>query len=122
MKGELEPTEPTYTLAKDAVPTWRPRRENCTPPAIEQFPRPLMGKWLRRHGGLIIHILVAVFTFFGLAIVCDEYFVASLDRLCEGRLRTSFTISIFCAWNIKACNRYFIILSIIRNYRVIKDV
>lgn len=33
--------------------------------------------------GLIIHILVAVFTFLGLAIVCDDYFVASLDRICE---------------------------------------
>ncbi|XP_017081708.2 probable sodium/potassium/calcium exchanger CG1090 [Drosophila eugracilis] len=66
-----------------AIPTWRPKRENCTPPAIEQFPQPLMNKWARQHGGLILHILVAVFTFFGLAIVCDEYFVASLDRLCE---------------------------------------
>ncbi|XP_036347320.1 probable sodium/potassium/calcium exchanger CG1090, partial [Rhagoletis pomonella] len=75
-------TAPTHTAAKHAVPTWRPKR-NCTPPAIEQFPQPLMGKWARQHGGLIIHIIVAVFTFFGLAIVCDEYFVASLDRLCE---------------------------------------
>ncbi|XP_005191595.1 probable sodium/potassium/calcium exchanger CG1090 [Musca domestica] len=76
-------TAATHLEPKSAVPTWRPRRENCTPPAIEQFPRPLMGKWLRQHGGLVIHVLVAVFTFFGLAIVCDEYFVASLDRLCE---------------------------------------
>lgn len=67
------------------MPTWRPKRYNCTPPAIEQFPEPLMNKWARQHGGLILHILVAIFTFFGLAIVCDEYFVASLDRLCEGK-------------------------------------
>ena len=33
--------------------------------------------------GLIIHVLVAIFTFLGLAIVCDDYFVASLDRICE---------------------------------------
>lgn len=33
--------------------------------------------------GLILHVLVAVFTFLGLAIVCDDYFVASLDRICE---------------------------------------
>ncbi|EDV42864.2 uncharacterized protein Dana_GF18207, isoform A [Drosophila ananassae] len=71
------------TPVHGAVPTWRPKRDNCTPPAIEQFPQPLMNKWARQHGGLILHILVAVFTFFGLAIVCDEYFVASLDRLCE---------------------------------------
>lgn len=42
-----------------------------------------MGPNIRRHGGLIIHVLVAVFTFFGLAIVCDDYFVSSLDRICE---------------------------------------
>lgn len=64
-------------------PTWRPRRENCTPPSIEQFPPPLMPQSWRRHGGLIVHVLVAIFTFLGLAIVCDDYFVSSLDRLCE---------------------------------------
>lgn len=64
-------------------PTSKPRRVNCTPPAIEQFPRPLMGPSARRSGGLILHILVAVYTFLGLAIVCDDYFVSSLDRICE---------------------------------------
>ena len=44
-----------------------------------------MGPDARKHGGLIIHILVAVYTFFGLAIVCDDYFVSSLDRICEGK-------------------------------------
>lgn len=32
----------------------------------------------------MIHVLVAIFTFLGLAIVCDDYFVSSLDRICEG--------------------------------------
>lgn len=79
----LQTTTPTTPHNKHAVPTWRPKRENCTPPAIEQFPPPLMGQYARRHGGLIIHFIVAIFTFFGLAIVCDDYFVASLDRICE---------------------------------------
>ncbi|XP_044271397.1 probable sodium/potassium/calcium exchanger CG1090 isoform X2 [Tribolium madens] len=57
--------------------------EDCTPPAIQQFPRPLIGPTSRKHGGIIVHIIVAVYTFLGLAIVCDEYFVASLDRICE---------------------------------------
>ncbi|KAL0276773.1 UNVERIFIED_CONTAM: hypothetical protein PYX00_004272 [Menopon gallinae] len=73
----------TTTTAETPVPTWRPKRENCTPPAIEQFPRPLMGPSARRHGGLIIHIVVAVYAFIALAIVCDDYFVSSLDRICE---------------------------------------
>ncbi|XP_064550272.1 probable sodium/potassium/calcium exchanger CG1090 isoform X2 [Drosophila montana] len=81
--SEAEPGTTVATPMHGAVPTWRPRRDNCTPPAIEQFPQPLMNKWARQHGGLILHILVAIYTFFGLAIVCDEYFVASLDRLCE---------------------------------------
>ncbi|CAG9794850.1 unnamed protein product [Diatraea saccharalis] len=68
---------------KALVATVHPLRKDCTPPAIEQFPKPLMGQSARKHGGLIIHILVAVFTFIGLAIVCDEYFVSSLDRICE---------------------------------------
>ncbi|XP_076249105.1 putative sodium/potassium/calcium exchanger CG1090 isoform X2 [Calliopsis andreniformis] len=76
-------TVPTVTTVKYERLTWRPPRENCSPPAIEQFPRPLMGPSARKHGGLIIHILVAVYTFLGLAIVCDDYFVSSLDRICE---------------------------------------
>ncbi|XP_033332740.2 putative sodium/potassium/calcium exchanger CG1090 isoform X1 [Megalopta genalis] len=77
-------TAPTVvTTLKYERATWRPRRENCSPPAIEQFPRPLMGPSARKHGGLIIHVLVAVYTFLGLAIVCDDYFVSSLDRICE---------------------------------------
>jgi len=76
-------TQPT--LANHAgVPTLHPRRQNCTPPAIEQFPMPLMGPEARKSGGLILYILVAVYTFMGLAIVCDDYFVSSLDRICEG--------------------------------------
>lgn len=39
--------------------------------------------WFREKGGLIIHVLIAIFTFLGLAIVCDDYFVSSLDRICE---------------------------------------
>ncbi|XP_055542829.1 probable sodium/potassium/calcium exchanger CG1090 [Wyeomyia smithii] len=86
--GDFEEESTTEPTAKEEKihhghPTWRPRRENCTPPAIEQFPRPLMGPNVRRHGGLVIHVLVAVFTFLGLAIVCDDYFVSSLDRICE---------------------------------------
>ncbi|XP_060527977.1 probable sodium/potassium/calcium exchanger CG1090 isoform X2 [Cylas formicarius] len=38
---------------------------------------------VRKHGGLILHIIIAIYMFVGLAIVCDEYFVASLDRICE---------------------------------------
>ncbi|XP_015121174.1 probable sodium/potassium/calcium exchanger CG1090 [Diachasma alloeum] len=79
----MSPAKTTASSGGSHHPTWRPPRENCTAPAIEQFPKPFMGKWGREHGGLIIHILAAIYTFLGLAIVCDDYFVASLDRICE---------------------------------------
>ncbi|KAJ8715474.1 hypothetical protein PYW07_009956 [Mythimna separata] len=86
--GYVEDTETEEAREEEranwkANPTVKPLRVNCSPPAIEQFPKPLMGQSARKHGGLIVHILVAVFTFIGLAIVCDEYFVSSLDRICE---------------------------------------
>nr|CAD7438974.1 unnamed protein product [Timema bartmani] len=73
----------TTPVGPTAHPTLRPRRTNCSPPAIEQFPRPLMSQHARKSGGLILHVLAAVYTFLGLAIVCDDYFVSSLDRICE---------------------------------------
>uniref|UniRef100_A0A8D9F2W9 Probable sodium/potassium/calcium exchanger CG1090 n=1 Tax=Cacopsylla melanoneura TaxID=428564 RepID=A0A8D9F2W9_9HEMI len=68
---------------EEAVPTWRPKRVNCTPPAIEQFPPPMMSQSARKNGGLIFHIIICLYSFIALAIVCDDYFVTSLDRICE---------------------------------------
>lgn len=87
VKSTTESTTTTTTTKNPATEDrrgkYRPKR-NCTPPAIDQFPPTLLPPAFREHGGLIIHILIAIFTFLGLAIVCDDYFVASLDRLCEG--------------------------------------
>lgn len=78
--------KPETVREKGPYRTYRKKRENCTAPAIEQFPPTILPVWFRNHGGIIIHILIAIFTFLGLAIVCDDYFVSSLDRICEGRL------------------------------------
>ena len=52
-------------------------------PAVKQFPSPILGREARRHGGLVLHILIACYMFIGLAIVCDEYFVPALDRMSD---------------------------------------
>lgn len=80
----------------EAAPTRKTYRQkrNCTPPAIDQFPPPIMGPKIRERGGLIIHILIAIFTFLGLAIVCDDYFVSSLDRICEGEWFTNIVVDL----------------------------
>ncbi|XP_064601846.1 probable sodium/potassium/calcium exchanger CG1090 isoform X2 [Liolophura sinensis] len=56
---------------------------NCTPPAIEQFPRDLFSPEQRRSGFLVTHILIAAYMFLALAIACDDYFVPSLEAICD---------------------------------------
>ncbi|KAL3269610.1 hypothetical protein HHI36_008674 [Cryptolaemus montrouzieri] len=82
-KTQYEKPNDTISVNTTITVNTTQSEEKCIPPAIEQFPRPLMGNTARKHGGIFIHFIVAIYTFFGLAIVCDEYFVASLDRICE---------------------------------------
>ncbi|ELU13712.1 hypothetical protein CAPTEDRAFT_22628, partial [Capitella teleta] len=57
---------------------------NCTPPAIEKFPRVgIFDQPTRREGAVVIHILLALYMFLGLAIVCDDYFVPACEAICE---------------------------------------
>ena len=57
---------------------------NCTPPAIERFPGTYFTAEQRSHGAVAIHILVSLYMFLGLALACDDYFVPSLEILCDG--------------------------------------
>ena len=38
---------------------------------------------MRQHGGVLLHVIIAVYMFIGLAIVCDEYFVPALERMSD---------------------------------------
>ncbi|XP_074601614.1 sodium/potassium/calcium exchanger 4-like [Brevipalpus obovatus] len=60
----------------------------CTPPAYKEFPNDIFGHKLRKHGFIIIHIAVACYMFYCLAIVCDHYFLTSLEE-CAMRLGLS---------------------------------
>jgi hypothetical protein len=40
---------------------------------------------VRKHGGVIVHVMIAFYMFTGLALVCDDYFVPALDRISEGK-------------------------------------
>lgn len=56
---------------------------NCTNPAIQEFPRPIIPQYVRARGGLLVHFLIAAYMFLGLSIVCDDYFVPALERMVE---------------------------------------
>ncbi|XP_069545939.1 sodium/potassium/calcium exchanger 3 isoform X1 [Brachyistius frenatus] len=57
--------------------------KNCTEPAIHEFPRDYFTNQERTEGAVGLHVLCAVYMFYALALVCDDYFVPCLEKLCE---------------------------------------
>ncbi|KAH0954377.1 hypothetical protein HN011_007760 [Eciton burchellii] len=56
---------------------------NCTPPAIKEFPPDGLTRQQRQAGFIIVHFVIAIYLFLLLAIVCDDYFVPSIKKICE---------------------------------------
>ncbi|XP_048048291.1 sodium/potassium/calcium exchanger 4a isoform X3 [Megalobrama amblycephala] len=57
--------------------------KNCTQPAIHEFPEDVFTNKQRTQGAVLLHIFAALYMFLALAIVCDDYFVTSLEKICE---------------------------------------
>ncbi|KAM9840639.1 sodium/potassium/calcium exchanger 4 [Aulostomus maculatus] len=57
--------------------------KNCSEPAIHEFPDDLFSNNERKSGAILLHIVAALYMFLALAITCDEYFVTSLEKICE---------------------------------------
>ncbi|XP_061595328.1 sodium/potassium/calcium exchanger 3-like [Cololabis saira] len=51
--------------------------------AIHEFPQDIFTKEQRKNGAVLLHVLCAIYTFYALAIVCDDYFVPSLEKISE---------------------------------------
>ncbi|XP_018546835.1 sodium/potassium/calcium exchanger 3 isoform X2 [Lates calcarifer] len=52
-------------------------------PAIHEFPEDIFTKEQRKKGAVFLHALCAIYMFYALAIVCDDYFVPSLEKISE---------------------------------------
>ncbi|XP_024912830.1 sodium/potassium/calcium exchanger 4 [Cynoglossus semilaevis] len=57
--------------------------KNCSEPAIHEFPDDLFTNNERKTGAVMLHIVATLYMFLALAITCDEYFVTSLEKICE---------------------------------------
>ncbi len=71
--------------------------KNCTRAAILDFPSDGLNRNQRRHGWIVLHILVACYCFWLLAIVCDDYFVPAIGVMCfsEWKQQGSLTFCLF---------------------------
>uniref|UniRef100_A0A5K3EI25 Na_Ca_ex domain-containing protein n=3 Tax=Mesocestoides corti TaxID=53468 RepID=A0A5K3EI25_MESCO len=56
---------------------------NCTPLAIDNFPRDQFTQKQRRSGLVVLHVIAAAYMFLALAIVCDEYYIPCLEVICD---------------------------------------
>ncbi|XP_023014271.2 sodium/potassium/calcium exchanger zydeco isoform X2 [Leptinotarsa decemlineata] len=56
---------------------------NCTPPAIDDFPRDVFTEKQRQDGAVIVHIVITLYLFVALAVVCDKYFVPAVEKICH---------------------------------------
>uniref|UniRef100_A0A672T1M7 Sodium/potassium/calcium exchanger 4-like n=1 Tax=Sinocyclocheilus grahami TaxID=75366 RepID=A0A672T1M7_SINGR len=51
--------------------------------AIHEFPKDIFTNSHRAQGAVLLHIFGALYMFLALAIVCDDYFVTTLETICE---------------------------------------
>uniref|UniRef100_A0AAX7VPP7 Sodium/calcium exchanger membrane region domain-containing protein n=1 Tax=Astatotilapia calliptera TaxID=8154 RepID=A0AAX7VPP7_ASTCA len=51
--------------------------------ALHEFPTDLFTNKERTEGAVALHVLCTIYMFCALAVVCDDYFVPSLEKLCE---------------------------------------
>ncbi|CAG5874691.1 unnamed protein product [Menidia menidia] len=51
--------------------------------AIHEFPEDIFTKEQRKNGAVVLHAICAIYMFYALAIVCDDYFVPSLEKISE---------------------------------------
>ncbi|KAJ8402709.1 hypothetical protein AAFF_G00363810 [Aldrovandia affinis] len=58
-------------------------QRNCTEPALNEFPTDVFSHEERAEGAVALHVLCAIYMFYALALVCDDYFVPSLEKICE---------------------------------------
>uniref|UniRef100_A0A8C5AN93 Solute carrier family 24 member 4b n=1 Tax=Gadus morhua TaxID=8049 RepID=A0A8C5AN93_GADMO len=55
----------------------------CPRPSVHEFPEDLFSFEELRSGAIVLHIIAALYMFLALAIICDDYFVTSLEKICE---------------------------------------
>ncbi|XP_078391843.1 sodium/potassium/calcium exchanger 3-like [Cetorhinus maximus] len=50
---------------------------------IHEFPDDTFTEEERQNGAFLLHVFCAMYMFYALALVCDDYFVPSLEKICE---------------------------------------
>lgn len=55
--------------------------EYCVPASINDFPKDVFTQKTRQRGAIVFHIIFAIYLFKSILIVCDEYFMNSIELI-----------------------------------------
>lgn len=63
----------------------------CSPPSdsSNEFPGDIFSQEQRLHGAFLVHTCVALYCFILIAFVCNDFFLPSVDCICQGIARLS---------------------------------
>ena len=67
-------------------PRLETKLKNCTQPSVQEFPDDGFTRAQRQSGWIVIHMIIAIYLFLLLAIVCDDFFVPSIQKICDSKL------------------------------------
>ncbi|XP_068596965.1 LOW QUALITY PROTEIN: sodium/potassium/calcium exchanger 3-like [Brachionichthys hirsutus] len=87
VKGIHKPTTVGRDVSvskRDATPqSGANRTDSVSTAGVGDFPEDVFSLEQKRHGAVLLHVVCAVYMFHALAIVCDVYFVPSLEKVSE---------------------------------------
>lgn len=56
-------------------------QSKCEVPSIDEFPPLFFNNEQRRRGGVLLHIVLILYSFAAIEIVCDDYFASALEKI-----------------------------------------
>lgn len=75
----------THTLSINGIKsndsTLNNQKNKCESASIDQFPSLFFTEEQRRNGGVLLYIVLIIYSFAAIEIVCDDYFASALEKI-----------------------------------------
>lgn len=69
--------------------------KNCNEPAIYEIPSDGFTREQRQHGWIAVHVVLAIYCFWFLATICDDYFVPCIQSICSCKFKKNSKFFVF---------------------------
>ena len=69
------------TNGTESTSSTQSNRSKCESASIDEFPMLFFNNEQRRRGGVLLHIVLILYSFAAIEIVCDDYFASALEKI-----------------------------------------